>query len=342
MKRMYGLLFIATFFCHVFIGVQAGELAQLAKQEKWHSVKKLVLSDKEVAEDTHELGVALGWAAFHDNAKMLSLLLRKGADVNAVDREAKPCWLQPIHRAIEGRAVDALVFLESVGTDFAQVQSNGATLLHFAAMKGDLSSVQYLVEEKHLEVNARTKSGRTPLHRVCSLEIARYLVEQGAEVNAADNRGNRPITFAQSLGFVRFFVSSNAEIDFADRDGTTLLHRAVMKGNLPILRFLLKMDLDPYIKNNAGTTPLHLIFSQGTWLKKHEKIALRLLAEGLNINEQDAKGLTLLHRAVLYRMPKAVKFLLKQGADRTIRSPQGETACDLLDDFDEEVRELLE
>jgi len=58
--------------------------------------------------------------------------------------------------------------------------------------------VEWLLNEKGLDVNATTKDGQTALHYAFNREIAKVLVENGADMNALDNYGQSPITAAAS------------------------------------------------------------------------------------------------------------------------------------------------
>ena len=51
------------------------------------------------------------------------------------------------------------------------------------------------MEEQNVNVNAKSKSGATPLHKACEYgnqKLARYLLSHGADANETDDGGNTP------------------------------------------------------------------------------------------------------------------------------------------------------
>lgn len=77
------------------------------------------------------------------------------------------------------------------------------TALHFAAEKGYLNCVQYLVEQL-AEIDCRDSDGWTPLHvsaKNSRVECSDYLVRQGANVYArTDSHHETPIDFCIRTG----------------------------------------------------------------------------------------------------------------------------------------------
>ena len=78
------------------------------------------------------------------------------------------------------------------------------TALHIAAFHGK-GEVSVLLDQG-ADINARDKSGRTPLHHVTRcispyLDAAEVLLNHGADVNARDNEGKTPLAYAREEGF---------------------------------------------------------------------------------------------------------------------------------------------
>ncbi|CAL4070999.1 unnamed protein product, partial [Meganyctiphanes norvegica] len=115
-------------------------------------------------------------------------------------------------------------------------------------------------------VNPSDAKGRnsTPLHLAAgynNLEVAEYLLQNGADVNAYDKGGLIPLHNASSYGhldiaalLIRFQTTVNA----TDRWGFTPLHEAAQKGRTQLCALLLAHGADPYLKNQEGQTALHL------------------------------------------------------------------------------------
>lgn len=72
---------------------------------------------------------------------------------------------------------------------------------HRHAPSGWMPAVKYLIEEMHVDVNARDAKGNTPLHNAASRgdnEMILYLVEHGADVMAVNRQGQTIADMANS------------------------------------------------------------------------------------------------------------------------------------------------
>jgi len=80
-------------------------------------------------------------------------------------------------------------------------------------------------------------------------------------------------------------------------------------------------------RNSYGSTPLHWVtFSK---IETIDKIEL-FITHGANVNIQDNKGETVLHKAVLYgQNTEVISLLIEAGADITFQNNQGESSINL-------------
>lgn len=104
--------------------------------------------------------------------KTIDVLLRAGADINARSRS----WAGGIS-ALDECAPEMAAFLMERG---AIVDA------HSAARLGWLEKLKELVSADSGLVYARGHNGQTPLHFAATVEIAQYLLEQGAEIDVRD------------------------------------------------------------------------------------------------------------------------------------------------------------
>ena len=148
----------------------------------------------------------------------------------------------PLFYALEGRKLDAAMYLINHGADIKAVGNGRETLLH-CAVKLDLGMVKYLVEHG-LDVNAKNKAGITPLHHaIRRFAIVAYLLEHGADVNviAADGM---PLAVCASLIATEETLKALGEkgMDFKakTKDGFTAMHAAAAANPavVPYLRSL--------------------------------------------------------------------------------------------------------
>jgi len=179
--------------------------------------------------------------------------------------------------------------------------------LQRAAWQGDLSIVRRLVEES-VSVNQPCDfHGWTALHAAAHkghVEIARFLLKQGANVNVEDDDGYSPLhNTADSVlkGFPRkrteadrnriaaLLLEYGARVDATINHGDTPLHCAVATDNVGLVQLLLKNGADPNIQQAQGMTPLHFAFSAG---KDRMQVVRLLLSHSADSSVTDEYGRT--------------------------------------------------
>jgi ankyrin repeat protein len=98
---------------------------------------------------------------------------------------------------------------------------------------------------------------------------------------------------------------------------------------------LLMTDITPDTANDRSYTPLLLLLGAraevGATCDEDLLLAAleRLLAEGVALDNQDARGLSALHLASMHGLPRVVQRLLREGADRSLRDHLGRSPQEL-------------
>ena len=179
---------------------------------------------------------------------------------------------------------------------------------------------------KKLNVNARSKEGRTALHvlsGVGHLEGVRMLIQAGADVNGKTQYGGlSPLYWALGGGkaeIVKLLLSSGANKDVTIDKEETYLHKAAMFGDSEVVKVLLEAGLDKNKPEKGLQTPLHKAARYGK-LKD-----LTLLIDDKNLNAQDKSGQTPLMLSSAFENVESTKQLLLAGADPNIKDKDGET-----------------
>lgn len=185
--------------------------------------------------------------------------------------------------------------------DLNIVDKSGKTPLQSASKAGRISTVRYLLSygaDKLL--GGRTIDGLTPLHLSCvraypdfSNTIASHL-KQGLDIDARDKLGKTPLHYAIELGIstrVGLLLDSGADASAADHDGKNCLYRAIQSCTLDIIKLILDHGVDATARFFDGTTPMHLA--------SHPEL-YSLLANDyyLDIDMLDANGNTPLYVAM--------------------------------------------
>jgi len=203
--------------------------------------------------------------------------------------------------------------------------------LHDAIEKGDLERVRTLLAADPRALNDTAWAvARTPLHvaiRSQRVEVARYLIEQGAEVNARDRNGASVLNYASWWGpdeIAALLIDRGADVrGDVDLRGRSPLHMAVTREQAGIVALLLARGAPVDGRHPDGYTPLHLAVSRG-----QVAIAKALLDGGADVNARwRSFGIqTPLLQAARRGNREMVDLLLARGADPEYRTPGGNSA----------------
>ena len=171
----------------------------------------------------HEAAAPSRMAERHDaRLQVARLLIADGApyDVYAA------CGLDDAERLQELVEADPAV----VGT----ADPYGMTPVHWAARAFSMRCLGALLE-RGVDVNARNKAARVPLHLVA---------ETTPLGDAAED--------ARQADVIRLLAEHGAELNAQDKKGRTPLHRATYEGQVDAVEALLAAGADPSIPNKSG------------------------------------------------------------------------------------------
>ncbi|HZP17562.1 MAG TPA: ankyrin repeat domain-containing protein [Terriglobales bacterium] len=152
----------------IFEATAAGNAAQVAA---------ILQRNTEAARNWSADGfTALHFAAFFNRAEIARMLVRHGADVAAVARNAMQ--VTPLHSAAAAHSAEIVRLLVENGAPANSRQQGGWTALHEAAQIGDREMVKTLIEYG-ADRSVRSDDGRTPAQMAQAKgheEIARMLL----------------------------------------------------------------------------------------------------------------------------------------------------------------------
>ncbi len=218
----------------------------------------------------------------HSNNKVLELLIKKGADINAaVELECQDRGKTPLHMAVVKNNQGAVAFLLAHEADATRTTRNGGTPLHIAAMLGRTGIVKLLLESD-LDINAAT----------CFDGIRHNLDE-----------GWPPLYFALDYGRVaiaKLLLAHGARTDIVDAQGNKALHIAAGRGHCDAT--IVTIDMEPKGTMNPVSKPQ--VFFNGQQIVPELVALIRDLDQELNA--KNILGLTALDYAKLCKCDASV------------------------------------
>ncbi|MCB1325575.1 MAG: ankyrin repeat domain-containing protein [Spirochaetales bacterium] len=217
-------------------------------------------------------GTALMAAAGNNSRALVDLLLQHGADRTLRDRNGK----NAADRAQSAGHIEMANYLRGESND------DYRNSLIYAVRSNDLARVQAIVGSRNGAARAllinevEAQSERTALHYAAlegNLEIATYLIDNGADINRASVGNYTPLITAaafQKSTVARLLVDRGAELDVVQSSGCatgyTALLWAVTHGDYDLTAYLLAKGANPY----ASYNPLLTVVSTGQLARSPE------------------------------------------------------------------------
>jgi len=142
------------------------------------------------------------------------------------------------------------------------------TKLHRACFDGNVPLVKQILQnnQNYQDINARNKSGQTPLHIACSKgneSLVVLLLQAGADTSSVDSYAKTPIQIAcfdGNASLLRTLILKG-HADFHERsldNGMVPLHEVAMRGNLDCVKVLLSFNASLHPRTPEGDTPKDL------------------------------------------------------------------------------------
>ena len=129
-----------------------------------------------------------------------------------------------------------------------------------ASARDDLDRLLECAREEPGVAQSLGEAEMTPLHwaaRGGALRCARWLLNHGADVNARTVSGRTPLHMA-GAEMMWLLAGKGADLNAQDRKGRTPLHQAMYGGGLEEAEILIVLGADPRIPNRRGKTPMEV------------------------------------------------------------------------------------
>jgi len=173
--------------------------------------------------DEESGGTALIWAATHDQADVVKVLLGGGADVNAKDMGGYNALLRALEK--KNDAVAELLLAQS-NLDVNAQGFSGMTALSWYVWNNQEQKVKTLLE-RGANANLSDTDGDTPLHAAAqrgNIKILQMLLAAGANPNAKNKVGGTALMWAGVGGreeAARLLIDHGADASLKDEMGMT-------------------------------------------------------------------------------------------------------------------------
>ena len=222
-------------------------------------------------------------------------LEKKGVEPNIITKSG----ITPLHiLAAENTDVATFKYFMKKGVDANRQNADGLNALMIAAYENDLAVVEFLVNETK-EINTTNAKGETSLNRAVAgntAEVVNFLLSEGAHVNEATGealiasyRKGKEKELEARLASI---YADNFNPSAVQAEGNTLLHYAVQRDDLGLVKIVLNWEMEINAVNDDGNTALHLA-------------------------------------AMKTSNPEMLQYLIDQGADANAKTVFGESAFDL-------------
>ena len=156
--------------------------------------------------------------------------------------------------------------------DIDTPDANGRTPLAWATRRGDIDSIQLLLDYG-AKVSVADGQGFLPIHEASTVACARALLSQGADVTSCNAWGRTPLHQACQRGgdvaLLDLLLSAGADVNAPDATGETALHTAIVHERTKHIRnehvaHLMQAGADSSVTNLSGDSPLRFAIMFGT------------------------------------------------------------------------------
>ncbi len=224
-----------------FLNYEQKTALQLAQEENSQDIVKLL----EAWGDQETLNKEMLTAASKGRGRLVSGLLRAGADLQAVDEEGRTGLsllnIGLIVAAKEGSAENIKAFIEADGADVETKDESGDNGLDIAVKRGHRAAAEAFLDH-----------GITGYNREESLQQCDNNRER---INQANKKLISASQSGDNLG-VEVALEEGAEITSKDSYGNTGLHLSAYYGHQSVVLTLLTRGLDPNIRDDWQETAL--------------------------------------------------------------------------------------
>ncbi len=308
-------------------------------------VQKLINSGQNINEIDEKGRTILFELVAKKKINAIKILLKNGIDINFEDSMGKTVLNEAISKS------DSIMvrFLLDNGASINHKNSENRTIIQDVALEGDFKMFKVLMAFDP-DLNLTDSYGKTVLFDAVEGEneqILSEIVSRVDDINILDEN-NRTVLFSAVLKknpkLAEIIINAGINVNQIDDDGQNVLFNTIIPGkrNIPILRALIKKEIDLNVRDNQGKTIFDEIFRIFSMQKLSPKeltgknvhidskdnylqVITLLVASGLDVNRVDENGDSIVRKLIRNQDFDGVLFLIKCGIDINTRDEDGKT-----------------
>ena len=242
-------------------------------------------------------------------------------------------WGSDLHDAAYNDHLAIAKILVDGGGQVDLPNNSGRTPLYYAALKGNLGMVDYLLSEG-ADPNFPDDDKLAPIH-VCfsstndhSMAMLDLMIKHNGNVMLEDELGKVPMNYAITKGVLPLVekLATGTDMAHTTNTGDTFLIQAVRQKHGSLIEYFLTHLIDDHINttNKKGSSALTVAV-----LNKDFPTVSSLLSKGANPNVGHAHGLSNLAYATIASTGKIMDILMRNGADLDFVSKEGLSSISL-------------
>ncbi|MFP4288600.1 MAG: ankyrin repeat domain-containing protein [Bacteroidales bacterium] len=195
---------------------------------------------------------------------MVQLLVENKANINIQNH----IGFTPLMEATIQRNNRIMTYLIRNDANLEIKANNGATALMVAVNADNIRGARLLLEA-NANPNISDIEGNTPLMKTINLgknpDMIALLVEFGADVNAKGLDGT-PVLMAypyrDRIPVYKELIAHEADLNITNAEGQTPLIKAVLEGNLEMVKILMEHGANPHIKDDFDASAIDYSITQ--------------------------------------------------------------------------------
>ena len=211
--------------------------------------------------------------SYGDHVFVRHLLTYDGIELNDIDKDGNTLMQHPQVEQDDTLAKDLLI----AGSDPTILNSKGESYLYKTVLRGsEADDIVDIALAHGANVNALTKTKNTIMMDI--VRVASVVPEQKTKYRK------------DLLNSVNKMMEHNGNINALDANEESGLFNAVELKDIPLIQFLLYLNIDTNIQNTRGETVLEQLVYSGM---EHSTIIKLLLSHGINPKLKNKKGQTI-------------------------------------------------